>query len=270
MDYVQPHGLCNSLDSPWNSPGQNTGVGTLFLLQGIFPNQRSNPGLPHCRWILYQLSHKESPRILEWVAYPFSSRSSWPRNQTGVSCIAVGFFTNWDIRETLYDSYIQVNALLFIFYFLEDLSILFITSEISHIIKCGFFKLWKCTLFCHYTSSIPFLPLLKWTQRSRKGTVIISVLIQVLFCYLNKNRRCNNKLLKNKCLKVISNISILYELGKMCLFSRKNNLFFFSSASLLLTEHERELRDKYLKSGSKKIGKNSDLLPCSFTSPLAF
>ena len=50
------------------------------LLQGIFPTQGSNPGLPHCRWILYQLSHKGSPRILEWAAYPFSSRSSRPRN----------------------------------------------------------------------------------------------------------------------------------------------------------------------------------------------
>ena len=37
-------------------------------------------------------------RILEGVAYPFSSRSSWPRNWTGVSCIAGGFFTNWAIR----------------------------------------------------------------------------------------------------------------------------------------------------------------------------
>ena len=63
---------------PWNSPGQNTGVGSLSLLQGIFPTQGSNPGLPHCRWSLYQLSHKGSPRILEWVAYPFSSRSSQP------------------------------------------------------------------------------------------------------------------------------------------------------------------------------------------------
>ena len=45
------------LYSPWNSSGQNTGVGSLFLLQGIFPTQGSNPGLPHCRWILYQLSH---------------------------------------------------------------------------------------------------------------------------------------------------------------------------------------------------------------------
>ena len=66
--------------SPSNSPGQNTGTGSLFLLQGIFPTQGSNPGFPHCRQILYQLSHKGSPRILEWVAYPFSNGSSWPRN----------------------------------------------------------------------------------------------------------------------------------------------------------------------------------------------
>ena len=44
------------LYSPWNSPGQNTGVGSLSLLQGIFLTQGLNPGLPHCRWILYQLS----------------------------------------------------------------------------------------------------------------------------------------------------------------------------------------------------------------------
>ena len=55
-----------------DSPGQNTGVGCLSLLQGIFPTQGSNPGLPPCRWILYCLSHQGSPRILEWVAYPFS------------------------------------------------------------------------------------------------------------------------------------------------------------------------------------------------------
>ena len=86
MDYIY---------SPWNSPGQNTGVGSLSLLQRIFPTQGSNLGLPHCRWILYQLSHKGSPRILEWIAYPFSSGSSWTRNWTRVSCIAGGFFTNW-------------------------------------------------------------------------------------------------------------------------------------------------------------------------------
>ena len=89
-DSLRPH----RLSSPWNSPGQNTGVGSLSLLQGIFPTQGSNPGLPHCRRILYQLSHKGSPRILVWVAYPFSSGSSQPRNGTGVSCIAGGFFTS--------------------------------------------------------------------------------------------------------------------------------------------------------------------------------
>ena len=75
---LRPHGQY----SPWNSPGQNTGVGNLSLLQGIFPTQGSNPGLPHCRQILYHQSHKGSSRILECVAYPFSSRPSQPRNQT--------------------------------------------------------------------------------------------------------------------------------------------------------------------------------------------
>ena len=85
--------------TPWNSQGENTGGGSLSVLQGIFPTQRSNSGLLHCRRILYQLSHKWSPRILERVAYTFSSRSSQPRNQTRVSHITGGFFTNWAIRE---------------------------------------------------------------------------------------------------------------------------------------------------------------------------
>ena len=93
-----PHGLY----SPWNSPGQNTGVGSLSLLQGIFPTQGLNPGLPHCGQILYQLNSKESIRILKWVAYPFSRGSSWPRSQTGVSYIAGGFLTNWAIKEAHY------------------------------------------------------------------------------------------------------------------------------------------------------------------------
>ena len=92
---LRPHGLY----SPWNSPGQNTGVGSLLLLQEIFPTQESNPSLLHCGRILYQLSHKGSPRTLEWVVYLFSSRSFQPRNQTGVSCIAGGFFTSWGIGK---------------------------------------------------------------------------------------------------------------------------------------------------------------------------
>ena len=61
----------HGLYSPWNSPDQNTGVGSCSLLQGIFPTQGSNTGLPHCRQILYQLSYLGSPRMLEWEAYPF-------------------------------------------------------------------------------------------------------------------------------------------------------------------------------------------------------
>ena len=85
--------LCLTLWDPMEFSGQNTGVGSLSFLQGIFSTQGSNAGLPHCRQIPYQLSHKGSPTILEWVAYPFSSGSSLPRNRTGVFYIAGGFFT---------------------------------------------------------------------------------------------------------------------------------------------------------------------------------
>ena len=63
-DSFWPHGLY----SPWNSLGQNTGVGSPSLLQGLFPTQGLNPGLLHCRQILYQLSHQGSPKgVLAWA-----------------------------------------------------------------------------------------------------------------------------------------------------------------------------------------------------------
>ena len=65
-DSLQPHGLY----SPWNSPGQNTGVGNLCLLQGIFPTQGVNPGLPRCRQILYQLSHRGNPMTM-WLIFKY-------------------------------------------------------------------------------------------------------------------------------------------------------------------------------------------------------
>ena len=52
------------LESPWNSPGKNTGVGSLSLLQGIFQVQGLNPGLLHCRWVLYQMSTREAPKMV--------------------------------------------------------------------------------------------------------------------------------------------------------------------------------------------------------------
>ena len=79
------------------------------LLQGIFPTKGSDPSLPHCRWIPYQLSQQGNPRILEWVAYPFSRGSSQPRNQTGVPCIAGGFFTSWATREAPYNVFLKIK-----------------------------------------------------------------------------------------------------------------------------------------------------------------
>jgi len=94
MDYGLPgssvHGILQARILEW--------VADPFF-RGIFPTQRLNPGLPHCRGILYCLSHHGSPSKLEWVAYPFSRDSSWPRDWTGVSCIAGGFFTSWVTRE---------------------------------------------------------------------------------------------------------------------------------------------------------------------------
>ena len=92
-----------------DSAGKNTGVGSHALLQGIFPTQGLNSGLPNFRQIIYHLSHQGRPWILEWyigkdlpedplekgqATLPLDSR-----NRTGVSCIAGGCFTNWAIRE---------------------------------------------------------------------------------------------------------------------------------------------------------------------------
>ena len=79
---LQPHGLY----SPWNSPGQNTRVGSLSLLQGIFPVQFSSvaqscPTL--CDPMDYNIVHGIlQARVLEWIAIPFSRGSSQPRDRT--------------------------------------------------------------------------------------------------------------------------------------------------------------------------------------------
>ena len=82
---LQTHGLY----SAWNSPGQDTRMGSGSFLQGIIPTQGSNPGLPHSRQILYQLSHQGSPRILEWVAYSFSADFPDPGFKLGSPALQV-------------------------------------------------------------------------------------------------------------------------------------------------------------------------------------
>ena len=98
--------LCHPMDIPWTR--QSMGFSWPEHCSrwpcsspGHLPNPRMEPGLPHCRQILCQLSQPGSQRILEWVAYPFSRGPSRPRNRTGIVCIVGGFFTNWAIREAL-------------------------------------------------------------------------------------------------------------------------------------------------------------------------
>ena len=92
---VMSNSLSHGLYSPQDSPGQNTGVGSCSFLQGIFTTQGLNPGLGR---FFYQLTHQGSPRILEWVAYPFSSGSSWPRNWPRNLLHCSRFFTSWATR----------------------------------------------------------------------------------------------------------------------------------------------------------------------------
>ena len=80
---------------------------------GDISDPGSNPGLPHCRRILYHLKHQGSPRILEWVAIPFSRGSSLPRNQTEVSCIAGRFFTSWATRKAHVYEYTYIDIYFF-------------------------------------------------------------------------------------------------------------------------------------------------------------
>ena len=87
-----------------DSPGKITGVGCHTFFQRTFPTQSLNPGLPHCRQFIYHLSDQGSPRIVEQEAQeywrgPLLQGSSLPRNWTGVSCIAGGFFTSWATGE---------------------------------------------------------------------------------------------------------------------------------------------------------------------------
>ena len=77
----------HGLYSPWNSSGQHTRVGTLSLLQGIFQAQGLNPGFPTLQADSLSPEPQGSPRLLEWIIYPFSSGSSRLSNQTRASCV---------------------------------------------------------------------------------------------------------------------------------------------------------------------------------------
>ena len=143
FDSLWPHGLY----SPWNSLGQNIGLRSLSLLQGIFPTQGLNPGLSHCRQILYQLSHQGSPRILEWVAYPFSGGCPWPRNQPGsLHCQRI-------LYQLSYEGSPEGHLINFwnLKFFIWNFSFSFTSSELSKLTSFHWthvyiedFRLWRC------------------------------------------------------------------------------------------------------------------------------
>ena len=83
-DSLQPHGLKPTrLLCPWDFPGKNTRVGCHFLLQGIFPTQGWNPGLPHCRQMLYHLSHQGSQSDVIGVRENKDSKEWWLKKKKG-------------------------------------------------------------------------------------------------------------------------------------------------------------------------------------------
>ena len=92
VDCSPPDSLC-----PWGFSRQEYWSGLLCPPAGDLPN----PGIEPRSLALQVDSHQGSPWILEWVASSFSRGTSWPKNQTGVSCIAGGFFTSWTSQEAL-------------------------------------------------------------------------------------------------------------------------------------------------------------------------
>ena len=130
-DSLRPHGLYG-LYSLWNPPGKSTRVGSLSFLQGIFLTQVSSPGLPHCRWILYQLSNQGSPRILEWVAYPSSEDLPDPGIEPGSPALQVDSLPtelSWMDPRVLIKS-VRCSDFLLQFSYYKQTSVLFMVCSV--------------------------------------------------------------------------------------------------------------------------------------------
>ena len=164
---------CQAPPSMGDSPGKNTGVGCHALFQGILPTWGSNSGLPHCRQILYHLSHQRSPRIWERVAYPFSRGSSQSRNRTGVSCIAGESFTSWATREAVSGSYGN-SSFIFVWnfhtIFHSSCTIYIHTNSIE-----GFLFTWF--LSCVMTKYFILKVCVSWSE-SIKGSTFLSKIVR--------------------------------------------------------------------------------------------
>ena len=195
--------------------------GYLFPSPKIFPTQGSNPGFFHCRWIFYQLSHKGSPRILEWVAYPFSSGSSWPRNQTGVSCTAGRIFTSWATRES--PNILDTCAIFhrcFANIFCQTVAFLSIllTVFLWQVIYIKKYIFGFCSLFLAQSSQNPWnvlcnkshpliLYLVFWPQLLKAWNPFRATEVKWVFCYPHQRSFNHNKVYVNE---VTSRIPLIW------------------------------------------------------------
>ena len=133
-DSLLPHGLY----SPWNPPGQNTGVGSLSLLQGILPTQGSNSGLLHCRRTPYQLSHQGSPSTLEWEPIPSPEELPNPGVEPGSLALQVDYLPAELLGKTCYN---LTNFQIYKELFLIIVTMLYITPPELFVLKledCSF------------------------------------------------------------------------------------------------------------------------------------
>ena len=145
---LPPHGL----HSPWNSPGQNTGVGSHSLLQGIVLTQGSNPGLPHCRQILYQLSHQGSPYYYTRGSHCIFAQQRWCSVMSWLESINTTTFSTSTGRRQHYEKAKMCWLLLLLFLFLNtvlSLSIWPITPPLRYFS-------WSCFQAVFHTSKLSY------------------------------------------------------------------------------------------------------------------
>ena len=120
-----------------DSAGKNTGVGCHALLQGFFPTQGSNPGLLHCRQILYQLSHQGSPRIMECVVYSFSRGSSQEKNQGLLHCRQILYQLSHQGSPTYTYKYIYTYTYIYTHSFFLSCFSIVVYHRILNIVLCA-------------------------------------------------------------------------------------------------------------------------------------
>ena len=148
-DSLWPHGLSPTrLLHPWNSPGKSTGVGCHFLLQGLFPTQGSNPGLPHCRQTLYHLSHQGSQcRVIlnnkfrqGWKMWALVNKlKSWLRTPISI------YWRKWN------------------YYDLKQLRGTYKVSPVT--------QRWKICLQCRRHSLVPWVGKIPWSRKEQPTSV---------------------------------------------------------------------------------------------------